>query len=263
MKKLLGLFSAVLISSFLLCACGSEVPELSEEDNELVAEYAASLLLKYDANYNGLYATEEEVAAADELALKEAERKRETEEKKAILEGYKNGSQSSDSEESDDDSGNSTGTDQTVEPAITLADNVDFVTFLEMEGFSVVYTGYTISDTYPVNPDENTFLTTHTTEGNKLVVINFDVTNTLNQQAELDLLTKKIGFNVIIDQSIEEPSLVSMQLDDLTTYSGKFKAGETRKLMLMIEVEQATAEQIGKLDLKLSYHDNDGNVPLQ
>lgn len=265
MKKLLGLLSALLISSLLLCACGTEVPELSEEENTLVAEYAASLLLKYDANYNGLYASEEEIAAADELAQKEAERKRATEEKKAILEGYKNqnGTQTSGEDENTDVSGNAAGTDQTEIPAIELAENVDFVSFLGMDGFTVSYEGYVISDTYPISPDENTFLTTQTTDGNKLVIVNFNVSNTLDQTVELDLLTKKAIFTMIINQSIEEPSLVTMQLDDLTTYSGKFKSLESKQLMIMIEVDQATADQIQKLDLQLEYNDAVGNVPLE
>ena len=57
--------------------CGNAIPDMSEEQGAIVAEYAAGLLLKYDKNYTTRLVEEE--AAASEEPEEEAEEK--TEEK--------------------------------------------------------------------------------------------------------------------------------------------------------------------------------------
>lgn len=45
----------ILCSIGIACAlsgCGQTVPVLTEEENEIITEYAVNLLLKYDKNYN-------------------------------------------------------------------------------------------------------------------------------------------------------------------------------------------------------------------
>lgn len=56
--------TSILILSFALLfasGCGSKLPELSEEENDLVAEYAAGLALENSKNYDDGIATEEEI----------------------------------------------------------------------------------------------------------------------------------------------------------------------------------------------------------
>ena len=59
--KVLGLFA---MSAMLLTGCIDAMPELTAEQSDIVAEYAAGLLLKYSSNYNYKIADEEEVLAA-------------------------------------------------------------------------------------------------------------------------------------------------------------------------------------------------------
>ncbi|MDE6940535.1 MAG: hypothetical protein K2P40_06305, partial [Lachnospiraceae bacterium] len=66
--KVLGLLA---MSAVLLTGCVDSMPELTAEQSEIIAEYAAGLLLKYSSNYNYKIASEEEVAAA--LAAAEQE----------------------------------------------------------------------------------------------------------------------------------------------------------------------------------------------
>ena len=63
MKKgnVLGILA---MSAILLTGCVDSMPELTAEQSEIIAEYAAGLLLKYSPNYNYKIASEEEVAAA-------------------------------------------------------------------------------------------------------------------------------------------------------------------------------------------------------
>ena len=58
-KRFVVMISILLAASMTLSACVS-LPDLSEEENEMVSEYAASLLLKYDSdNHSRLVDTSE------------------------------------------------------------------------------------------------------------------------------------------------------------------------------------------------------------
>ena len=64
MKK--GKIIVVLaVSACMLTGCIDSMPDMTEEQSELVAEYAADMLLKYSPNYHYRIADEEEVASAE------------------------------------------------------------------------------------------------------------------------------------------------------------------------------------------------------
>lgn len=62
--KILGLMA---MSAVLLAGCADAMPELTDDESELIAEYAADLLLKYSPNYDYKIAGEQELAEAMEL----------------------------------------------------------------------------------------------------------------------------------------------------------------------------------------------------
>ncbi|MDE6714798.1 MAG: hypothetical protein K2K20_13820 [Lachnospiraceae bacterium] len=62
---------AVLMMS--LSGCGNAIPDMTEEQQSMVTEYAAQLLLKYDANYQSTILTEEQSREAEEDLIRDAE----------------------------------------------------------------------------------------------------------------------------------------------------------------------------------------------
>ena len=70
MKKL-RILLLITVTALIMGACGNEIPELSDEELYMVEEYAAKLLLKYDANYSGTTLSDEE----EETLRAEAEKK--------------------------------------------------------------------------------------------------------------------------------------------------------------------------------------------
>ena len=59
--KVLGL---IALSAMLLTGCVDAMPELTAEQSDIIAEYAAGLLLKYSPRYEYRIVSEEELAAA-------------------------------------------------------------------------------------------------------------------------------------------------------------------------------------------------------
>ena len=51
MKKHILCFFMICILSAVLCGCGNAIPELTQEESDMVANYAAAALLKYDSGY--------------------------------------------------------------------------------------------------------------------------------------------------------------------------------------------------------------------
>lgn len=59
--KVLGL---IAMSAMLMTGCVDAMPELTAEQSDIIAEYAAGLLLKYSPRYQYRIVSEEELAAA-------------------------------------------------------------------------------------------------------------------------------------------------------------------------------------------------------
>ena len=86
--KILGLLA---MSAVMLTGCVDAMPDMTTEQSDIVAEYAAGLLLKYSPNYNYRLVSDEELAAAlaQENTIEEeteSEAVTETEETKASSE---------------------------------------------------------------------------------------------------------------------------------------------------------------------------------
>ena len=59
--KVIGL---LVMSAVLLTGCVDSMPDLTAEQSDIIAEYAAGLLLKYSRHYDYKIVSEEELAAA-------------------------------------------------------------------------------------------------------------------------------------------------------------------------------------------------------
>ena len=59
--KILGLLA---MSAVMLTGCVDAMPDMTTEQSDIVAEYAAGLLLKYSPNYNYRLVSDEELSSA-------------------------------------------------------------------------------------------------------------------------------------------------------------------------------------------------------
>ena len=50
-KKITGIVILIFITAFA-AGCGNKIPEMTEQQQELIVEYAAGTVLKYDKNYD-------------------------------------------------------------------------------------------------------------------------------------------------------------------------------------------------------------------
>lgn len=252
MRKIVGLF-LVFILAFSFAGCAS-YPDISEADNELISEYSVSLLLKYDSeNHSRLVDTSEflnsyyealrireEGQNAYENQLKQEEEDRINE---TLMQEQLNAS-------GNDTSLDSNKTDEY--DGATITDNsgvtVSIESLLGCDNFSIIYTGYDIVDSYPEGSTDF-FFSMDATEGNKLLVVKFDVTN-LGEASELNIFGTGAKFKLNINKEGMSSVYKTMLEDDLSEYLGSFNSGEKKKLVLIYEIPEDKA--INSISLGIS-----------
>lgn len=261
MKKSLFI-GAVLIGCFCMTGCGigPQVPDLSEEQTELITEYAAGLMLKYDANYSGKLLDEEalakeEATEADKRA-KEQAYKQAAEEYLAKKENAKKKvEQSEESNTSDETSGLGSG----IGASSPQIDSIG--TFYGLDSFNIDYTGYELCDSYPSSGDD-VFMAMEATEGKQLLILKFDVTNTSSESIDFDMFYRSPDFNVSVDGGKNIHNQATLLLDDLAAYNGLVEAGAKEPMVLVFEID-GNINQIGSMVLSARNDSGKGQINLQ
>lgn len=239
MRKRNSMGIAFLMTTVLtLSACGSTVPEMSEEQNAQIVEYAAGLLLKYDENQHSrlIEETEAEETGAEEAQQADAQTEDRQEEETAIP-------QSGEEPEI---------VDNTVdETAVERSRSIE--EFYGLEGVEIRYTGFELKDSYPDNdsaPDE-LYLAMNATSGCKLLVLNFDAVNTSGQEVNLNMVSAGAKFKISLNGEAPRYALTTMLLNDLGSYTGTIAAGETERLVLIGEIPADKADSIQSVSLSM------------
>lgn len=221
---------------------------MTDAETEVVSEYAASLLLKYDAeNHSRLINTssymdkymnallaynkaEEEYYA--KLAYEEELRKQEALNQKEEAEKYAG------STSVNDGTGGATIIDGQL-------DNVSLASYLDLDNFNIEYSGYELLNSYPDDSQDDLFFSCVATKGSKLLVVYFDATNMSGDTQRLDIFNKGAKFKLNVNGTNKKDTLLTLLEDNLSEYLGDFNGNESKKLVLIREVpEDCTVESI-------------------
>lgn len=217
-------FCSILIAGLvLLSGCGS-LPEMTQEQENAIVEYAAGLLIKNMKDYDSRLV---DLSLYNELE----ENTEETEEESEGMDEV------ADTEVIDKVEGESYG-------------SID--TLLMPEGVTITFVESRVTDTYPDNSDGNPFFALDATTGNRLLVLQFAVTNTTDEDKEIDIFGMAPKCIVTVNDSKQSVALSTMLLDDLNTYVGTLAAGEEVSLVLLAEMETSVLEQVETIKLKVS-----------
>lgn len=230
----------VAVMSLILTGCGGFIPDMTGEEERAVSEYAANLILKYDANNRSRLVSREEVKEKTSELLKKEEY--------GISESEQGGM-----EPVDDtpiiEIGQETGGGNT-------ADNME--AFYELpDGISVVYQGRDVADSYSAEDDIDDYFTLDATEGKKLLILNFCIENQSQTEQRLDFLAQGAEMKVMVNGSGNYNILTTMLLNDMSTYVGVVSADESIPVVLLAEVDSNIVENIASLSLKLK---NDSKI---
>lgn len=265
MKKSIFL-GCILTIVFALSGC-AKVIELTDEENYLIAEYAAELLLKYDRNMDLKYNTSAVQEASTEEPMPEASTTEvpTTEEKLTEEPGMATPLDSTTEEQSSDSQGNEGYVGVTdVNPVVADMDASDFdlAKYADVPNVSIQYAYYMISESYPSHDKDGVFVEIQAPSGYKLLVVKFDIENQTNEPQDIDLFSKDIEYHIIINDSKSAKPMLTILIDDLYTYQYKIDSSMREEAVLLFQISDTMASRIQDAKLKVTYENESMVIQL-
>lgn len=239
--KILGIFA---MTAALLTGCADAMPTLTQEESDMIAEYAAGLLLKYSSNYDYRLVDEETIAAAIQAAELE----------QALLEAsqeQENGEEESTEPENPETAASETeSTEPETEEAVTITEDLDadLAQLLGIEGISMQYQSYGVYDSYP---ESSKGFSVDAAQGKKLLVVRFDIENTAAEEVYCNLFDYSLRIRFQINGA-SESALTTMLPNDIGSYMETLPAGEIREIVAVAEIDGISEEEIETLEMYIT-----------
>lgn len=231
MRKLRVQMTAVaLMTLTLLGGCGEAPYELTEVEEDVIVNYAAHVVTKYNSYqkeglaYVDLEAAEEETAA-EQMAL-EAE----------------------------------TQTDVPADAQANVEENVltvpeyESVTLTDLfgaPGLTVDYVGARLANGYA----KGGYYALYPDAGNIYLIIGVDITNSGETPVVVDYLAKDAKFEAYVNHEVVSKAETTILTEDFSTFASTLGAGETRETVLLFQVPE-TVTSLDALELVVSAGDN-------
>ena len=240
--KMIGV---AVMAAGLLTGCMDHMPDMTEEQSALVAEYAADMLLKYSPNYDYKIAdeeflveeepTEEATEEMTEEATQEATPEQETVEVETLVE------QATTMEE---------------ESGIKVVDakDVDFAETFGIEDVSIRYDSMELCTAYP-SEEIGTGFSVSAAGGNTLIVAHFTVENTSEAVITCDLFEKDFDVSMRLNSGNYKKISSTLLVNDFTTYIEEIPVGESTEVVIVAEVGEISEEEISSCILRMTSGD--------
>ncbi len=258
--KILGILA---MSAVMLTGCVDAMPDMTTEQSDIVAEYAAGLLLKYSPNYNYRLVSDEELAAAlaqentkeDETATEAVTETQESETSLAEAE-QETGIQQEETQQSAE-----SALEQIVQDAVDV--DADLAVELGLDArMALRYQSFEICDSYPQNASG--FSGTDAKQGKKLLVLHFDLENASDEVIACNLYDASFKLRVHINQSASVGALETpMMPDDLVSFAEDVAARETKDLAAVFEIEELSDNEIETLTFQMFGADKSVSVKVR
>lgn len=237
-----GLVSILLCGVILSTAgCGTKPYDLSSEEQEKVAAYAAHVVTRYNDRQNeGLIRLQPE----DVLEEEDADSKNQPDESES-------------DQEKQADSSKKSNTKSDAEQQKTATVSLKQALQLE-EGLDASFESYDVTDSFV----ESDYFAMNATTGKTFLVLHINLKAT-GGDIDCDMLSKKLNYRVVLNGDKTVAAQTSVLLNDLSTYQGKIADGAAQECVLLFETEKQNVENLTSLQMKVSDGSTSGLVELQ
>ena len=236
MKKRICIITLTMAMMLGMTACGDAIPDMTNADRQAVSEYAAITLMKYDVDHGSRLVDLELVAQVEEERRAQAEAEAQRREEEASQEDA--------------------GMRPTEDTPVIGVDGAPEAAPISMEealslpeGVTITYREMTVCDSYP--DGEEIFFAMTAGEGNRFLVLKYDLYNGSGQDQLIDILSQGAVFKVTANGSYTRRALTTMLMDDLTNYKETVAAGSSVEVVLVVEAESSVADSVSSLGLEL------------
>ena len=219
MKKKISLPVMAVSAILLLGGCGTQMYDLSEDEENLVVQYSAHILAKYN------------IEQKDGMTAASSEETQETQKQDSQMPESQN-TQSADNNMASD----ATGETQTQEmETMPIAEAIGHAS-----GLTVSYKGYRGQNIY----QEGDYFAVTPEDGNKLVVMKFEIKNKGKKKVRLD--TEKLGitFYACFDGKNRIKETASLGTRSLSSYGETIRGGKKKTAVLLFQIPKDQADKI-------------------
>lgn len=240
----------IVCGIFVTTGCG-QVIDLTDEENHLIAEYAAELLLKYDRNYDTRYNPDELEDTTETMTETDATTEATTE----VVTTTEAATTEQDAPADGQTTQAQPVTDEAVKEDIgaTVDSDFDIAAFVGESRISVRYAYYMVVDSYPSYDQDGMYIEVQAPEGYKLLVLKFEVENKTNEDQAVDLYNKDVNYNIVVDNSRTTKQMLTILADDLYTYDKTIQASSREETVLLYTVSDSVANKWTDLKLQVKY----------
>jgi len=235
-----------MITSVLLAGC-SLVPSLNltQEQEDLIAEYAAGQLVKYEKGHAmGMVPVTEEELSETEVSSNDMN---------AVTEIPVQ------AEDSEDHT-------QVEEPGTPVVDdfnatsesvggvvlsNVPIGQAFGVEGFDITYSNFELQKIYPPQEDDNLIFSMQASNGKLLLVVHFNLTNGNDSACGFDAASSDIKARISVNGGERILAQTTILLNDLLTYRDEIAPFAMVDSVMVFEVPESYENGINSLNLIL------------
>ncbi|MDE7176528.1 MAG: hypothetical protein K2O59_01815 [Lachnospiraceae bacterium] len=242
MKKVSVLLK-IMAAALLMTGCGA-MPNLTQDETELISEYAVGVLLKYDtAHGRRLVDTSGYELVTEEPAPEEPVEEPIQEEPEPEIEEPVVVDVSQDEEET--------------QPTASSVEQ-----YYGIPNIMITYQGCETADSYPPAGEGDTlFFSMDATQGQQLLVLKFIAQNLTEEDQTMNMLGYGATFRVSVNGEPSKGALATMLVNDMQTYNSVIPASSSVELVSIVEIPQGTTP--GTIDFILRGGETDGTLHLQ
>jgi hypothetical protein len=217
------------------------MPELTDDESDMISEYAAGLLLKYSPNYDYRIVDNVEIISAPDEETEDIPQTEENTEEESSTE-------TSETQEE------STPTDTDV-PTQEMANveevspDTDIAKILGINDVSIKYSSYEICDSYP--KDSSGFSVSAHKE-NKLLVVHFNIENTSGAPYTLNLLDYNMSARLSYNGDRSSGALNTMLPNDLLSYYDTISTDTATDAVILALVSNESAQDLSAISVKIA-----------
>lgn len=240
--KKASMFLGSMAAALLMTGCG-EMPELTQDETELISEYAVGVLLKYDTAHGRRLVD----TSGYELAAEEPEPEEPVEEPV---------------EEEEPEIEEPVVVDVSQDEEETQPTAASVEQYYGIPNIMITYQGCEMADSYPPTGEDDTlFFSMDATPGQQLLVLKFSAQNLSGEDQALNMLGYGATFRVSVNGEPSKGALATMLVNDMQTYNSMIPANSAVDLVSIVEVPQGTTP--GTIDFILRGGETDGTLHLQ
>lgn len=241
-KSLLSVL--LLMGALTLTGCGEEPYELQDNEREVIVNYAAHIVAKYNVKqpegYRYVYPVEEPEEEEEQPPTDE------TQPDETPPEETDDSETQVDEKPSEDGSADGTNAgDEQETPSVTLSEA------LGLTDIQAVYTGAQLTDRYDSIIPES---------GKQLMILHVTLENQSKKAKKCDILSLLPVFRATVNGTQEITAELTILPENLSTWEGKIPAGGSEDTIILFQVKKDEVTAVEQLELQVTTEEKTSRV---